>query len=379
MTNQPEASAIFQAGRLAQIVLTVGTLALAALVFGPFVSPILWTLILSYTLYPLYGRVLRATGGREALSAFLMCMVVTVGLLLPLLYLALLIAQDLAETISSLLTYLRQNKELLGEGWRQYPVIAGFVEQLQNLQRLTGTDLRSSLAEGVANLGGMMIRQFTGVMRNLVQAGIEFAVVLLASFYFFRDGERIVAWMQDVVPITPERQRLILRRFDEVLNGAVYGNTVVALLEGVIGGVAFWLVGLPSPVLWGAVMAMTAYLPLIGSGLVWAPAAIYFGFQGLYGRLSVLVVAGIGITVIDYLVRNIVVGRASKLHSLIMFFSVIGGIELFGLVGVVAGPFIIAVAVALLEAYRSDKAALVLSATEQSPREEPIVRGSGAG
>lgn len=379
MSDRPEPPTLSQAGRLAQIALTVGTLALTALVFSPFVSPILWTVVLSYALYPLYGRVFRATGGREAVSAFLMCAVMAVGLLLPLFYLTLLVAQDLADTISSLLAYLQQEEGLPGEGWRRFPVIAGFVEQVQNLERLTGSDLRSSLVEGVADLGRILIQQSTRAVRNLLQAGVEFGIVLLASFYFFRDGARLVAWMQEVVPITPERQRLILRRFDEVLKGAVYGNTVVALLEGFIGGMAFWLVGLPSPILWGAVMAITAYLPLIGAGLVWIPAAIYFVLQGAYGRLSVLVVAGVGIAVIDYLVRNIVVGEAAKLHSLIMFFSVIGGIQFFGLVGIIVGPFVVAVAVALLEAYRGEQATPVLIVAEQGPREEPIVRGRGAG
>lgn len=366
-------------GRLVQSVLLVGTLGLTALLFSPFLSPILWAVVLSYALYPLYARWREAFGGRESLTAFVMCLVMTVGLLLPLLYLTLLVAQDLADLISSLLLYLRQQEEgSLIERLRQYPVIAGFVKEVHNLELLTGTDLRSNLLEGLSDLGGMLIQQTTRMVRNLVQAGLEFGIVLLASFYFFRDGDRMVAWMQDVLPITSDRRRLVLKRFDEVVKGAVYGNTVVALAEGFIGGLAFWLVGLPSPLLWGAVMAITAYLPLIGAGLVWVPAAMYFGVQGAYGRMWVLIAAGIGIAVIDYLVRNIVVGEASKLHSLIMFFSVIGGIEFFGLVGIVAGPLIVAVAVALLETYRSEQAAL-FTTTAVEPREKRIPHDGGVG
>ena len=107
MTNQPEHPTEPHASRLAQIILMVGTLVLAALLFSPFFSPILWAVVLSYALYPLYSRVLRATGGREALSAFLMCTVMTIGLLLPLLYIMLLVAQDLTGMVSSLITYLQ--------------------------------------------------------------------------------------------------------------------------------------------------------------------------------------------------------------------------------------------------------------------------------
>ena len=284
-----------------------------------------------------------------------MCMVMTIGLLLPLLYMTLLVAQDLAGLVSSLVPYLQQGEGPLGGSWRRYPMIAGFVKQLQNLERLTGTDLRSSLVEGVADLGKVLIQQSTSVITNLLQGAVAFGIVLLSAFYFFPDGKHIVDWAHENLPITPERQRLVLKRFDEVVKGAVYGNTIVALLEGFIGGLAFWLVGLPSPILWGAVMAITAYIPFVGAALVWFPAAVYLAIQGAYVQSAVLVVAGIVLAVvIDDLARNIIVGKASKLHSLIMFFSVIGGIHFFGIVGIVAGPLVVAVAVTLLETYRSE-------------------------
>ena len=235
-------------------------------------------------------------------------------------------------------------------------MIAGFVKQLQNLERLTGTDLRSSLVEGVADLGRALIQQSTSVITNLWQGAIAFGIVLLSAFYFFRDGKHIVDWAHENLPITPERRRLVLKRFDEIVKGAVYGNMIVALLEGFIGGLAFWLVGLPSAILfWGAVMAITAYIPFVGAALVWFPAAVYLAIHGAYVQSAVLVVAGIVLAVvIDDLARNIIVGKASKLHSLIMFFSVIGGIHFFGIVGIVAGPLVVAVAVTLLETYRSE-------------------------
>jgi len=360
MTNQPERPTVTQASRFAQIALMVGTLVLAALLFSPFFSPILWAVVLSYALYPLYGRVLRATGGQEALSAFLMCTVMTIGLLLPLFYLTLLVAQDLAGMVSSLVTYLQPGEGPLGGNWRRHPLIAGFVKQLQNLERLTGTNLRLSLVAGVADLGKILIEQSTSVVTNLLQAVVEFGIVLLSAFYFFRDGKHIVEWMHEDLPITPERRWLVLKRFDEVVKGALYGNTVVALLQGCIGWLVFWSVGLPSPILWGAVMAITAYIPFVGAALVWFPAAVYLAIQWAYVQSAVLVVVGIVLSVIiDELVWSIIVGKAVKLHSLVTFFSVIGGIHFFGLVGIVAGPLVVAVAVTLLEAYRNEKAALV--------------------
>lgn len=367
MPHQPEHQTISKASRLTHIALMVGTLALAGLILSPLFSPILWAVVLVYALYPLYGRVLRATGGREALSAFLLCAIMTIGFLLPLFYLTLLVAQDLAGMVSSLVTYLQQGEQSVGEGWRRYPVIAGFVAQFQNLERLTGSDLQTSLVTGVADLGKLLIQQSTNAVSNVVQWVIEFGIVLLSAFYFFRDGRRFVDWTQENLPITPERRRLVLTRFDEVVKGAVYGNTIVALLEGFIGWLAFWAVGLPSPILWSAVMAITAYIPFVGAALVWVPAAIYLAIHGAYTQAGALVAVGIVLSVvIDELVRNMIVGQASKVHSLLMFFSVIGGIRFFGLIGIVAGPLVVAVAVTLLETYRSDTAAPGPIATERS-------------
>ncbi len=177
MSNQPEYPAATPAARLAQTALMVGTLVLAALLLSPFVSPILWALVLSYALYPLYVPVLRATGGRNTVSALFLCTVMTLGLLLPLLYVALLVAQELAGTVSSLLTYLRQGEGSIGDTLRQFPIMAGFIEQLQNLERVTETDLRSKLAAGVADLGGFVIQQSASMVTNLAQGVGPFAIV----------------------------------------------------------------------------------------------------------------------------------------------------------------------------------------------------------
>jgi predicted PurR-regulated permease PerM len=157
----------------------------------------------------------------------------------------------------------------------------------------------------------------------------QLLMILLCAFYFFRDGEAIVAWLQTSLPIDPERQRLVTARLDEVVKGAMYGNTLIALVEGLIGGVGFWLAGLPSAVLWGTIMAVLAYLPLVGAGLIWMPVALYLLIQGAYAKAGILAVTGVVIFALDYLVRTIVVGGRSRLHTLLVFFSVLGRDSVF--------------------------------------------------
>lgn len=162
----------------------------------------------------------------------------------------------------------------------------------------------------------------------------------------------------------PERQALLSRRLDEVVKGAVYGNTIIALMEGLIGGVAFWSVELPSAGLWGAAMGILAYLPLVGAGLIWIPAAGYPSWQGTYLKTVVLVGAGVAMAVMDHLVRTILAGDRSHLHMVLVFFSVLGGLQFFGLIGVVAGPLVVAMGITLVEGYQTGRPSRTVSASK---------------
>jgi predicted PurR-regulated permease PerM len=353
-----------QAIRLVRVALLVGISYLLFATFRPFFSALTWAGVLCYALYPLYQRLVRVTRGRQTLSAVLMSLAMTVGLILPLVALSFLIGKELARTSLTLVASLQEEPGLL-ERWRGYPAIAAVVDPLLEFQRVTGVDIRALLVGNLTELGKALVERLTQVASNVLRGLVELGLILLSAFYFFRDGETLLTWVQEVVPIPTERQRLVIRRFGEVVSGAVYGNTLVAGLEGAIAGIAFWVVGLPAALLWGSVMAILAYLPVLGATLVWVPAALYLFVQGAYLKAVVLCLAGLVIAVLDYVVRNIVVGGASKMHTLLAFFGVLGGIQLFGLVGIVAGPLVVAVAVTLLDSYRAEKAAFVITRTER--------------
>lgn len=354
MTERSDHKTGDQSGRVIRMVLAFSILALGIALFAPFVSPLLWAGVLCYALYPLYRRAVRVTGGRRALSALVMCLILTVGVIAPLVYLSLRVAEDLTGGYRALVVTLSEGDLPLLESWRRYPILATLAEAIQNMERVTGTDLRMSIAENLAELGKMLVGQLTRMVTHALYVFVQLGMILLCAFYFFRDGEMMIDWIRTHLPMASDRQDVLARRFDEVVKGAVYGNTVIAVVEGVIGGLAFWSVGLPSAVLWGAVMAIFAYLPLLGAGLVWIPAAGYLFWQGAYLKGGFLVAVGVVIAVLDYLVRTIVIGGHSHLHTLLVFFSVLGGLQFFGLVGIVAGPLVVAVGITLVESYRTD-------------------------
>ncbi len=366
-TGQPGRQQEYElAVRFARLTIIVGVGYLIFSVFSPFLSAIAWAAILSYALYPVYRRIVHLTRGRTSTSAFLMCVAVTLGIILPLFYLSFFIAEDLTRTFRVVASQVKTGEGMFRDGWQDYPIVASVVARFQELERATGTDIRAAIAQNLTQLGRELVLQLTNVAKNMLLAMVQLGITLICSFYLFRDGDALVQWARENLPLPFQREHVVLQRFGQVVKGSIWGNTLVAVLEGVIGGIGFWLTGLPSPVLWGVVMGFLAYLPVVGASLIWAPAAVYLFSQAAYGKVFALCAVGLLIGVVEYFVRPISVGRASKIHTLLVFFSVLGGIKLFGLLGIVAGPLVVAVGIAVVESYNLDNATPV-GATNAPP------------
>jgi len=171
--------------RIVRLVLAGGLAGVIVVVFSPFLSPLLWAGVLCYALFPLYCRLVSATGGRRDLSALVMCLLLTIGVIAPLVSLSLLIAEDLTEAYRTLIASLREGDQPLLESWRQYPFLATLAEALQNMERLTGTDLRTSIAENLAEFGKLLVGQLTRIVTNVLYAAVQLGMILLCAFYFF--------------------------------------------------------------------------------------------------------------------------------------------------------------------------------------------------
>ncbi|MBM4124118.1 MAG: AI-2E family transporter [Nitrospira sp.] len=336
--------------------IALGALFLA--IFSPFFSIMAWAAILCYALYPLYRLLLRATGRRQTVSALLMCLVLMIGLILPLVSVSFLIGEETARTYTASANRVEQGatwEDFLPGRWRDHPLISLTVERLNELERRTGTDLRSLMADNLTEMGKGLVEQLGNLATNVLIGGLKLLFIALCSFFFFRDGAALLAWVQDILPFSHERQHVALRRFDEVVTGSIYGNALVALLIGSVGGLAFFTVGFHSPFLWGAVIGMLAYLPIPGVSLVWLPGALYLFFEAAYLKTAILCGAGAAIIFLDYAVRNLLVAKRVQLHPLLVILSVLGGIKLFGLLGLVAGPLTVAMGRTVLDMYRLEQ------------------------
>jgi predicted PurR-regulated permease PerM len=340
--------------RVTRAAISIGIVALLVAILAPFVSVMAWSAVICYALYPLHRRCVQALGGRRSLSALIMCVIITIGIILPITSLSILIGEEVARTYVTAKQLAAEEGSFL-HNWRDVPLAAMALDRLHAYERLSGKDIRSTVTDHLDDIGQALLPKVMHFARNLLLGIIELGFIVVVSFFFFRDGDAIVSWLRQLMPFSDERQTLIFGRFDEVVTGSIYGNALVSVVVGIVGGLAWLAAGLHSPALWGTVMGILAYLPIAGAPLVWVPGAIYLYFKSAYLQMGIICLAGAVIFFLDHVIRNVLVADRVRLHPLLVLFSVFGGIKLFGFLGLVAGPLIVALARVFLDVYRMEQ------------------------
>jgi predicted PurR-regulated permease PerM len=214
--------------------------------------------------------------------------------------------------------------------------------------------LEDIIRQGTARMTGLVAGGAGAVLRNVVTIIIDLVVMLFALFFFFRDGDAMMAVLRRMLPFEAEQSERMIAQARDLIHASVAAGFTVAALQGALGGVAFAMLGLGAPVFWGVVMAFFALLP-VGAGIVWAPAAIWLLLSGSVGRGVTLVIVGVAVIgLVDNVLRPALLSGRTQLNGLLVFVSLIGGLSAFGLLGLVLGPVIMATTIGMLDAYSKD-------------------------
>jgi predicted PurR-regulated permease PerM len=331
----------------------------AFLVLSPFAQPLAWAAIFAILLTPV-NQWLRRWIRWDTPRALITCLLAALILVGPV---AALTTVLIGEAVSGL-RYVQENINrvpvdpsswgFLGDAYAWLESALGQWVELPDYRDLVQVpDLRTTIGSTAQGLSQWLLGHSSALITNLASFGLSFAVMVLSLFYLLRDGDRLVKGFVELVPIAVEDKRLMVERVQVVIISSVYGGVVVALVQGVLGGLAFWLIGLRSPVLWATVMAFLSFLPVVGPALVWVPAAIVLALQGRWVAGLVLVVWGaVVVGLADNFLRPMLIAGRVKMHPLLTFLAVLGGISAFGFLGLFLGPVLVAIVQALVEAYR---------------------------
>ncbi len=326
-------------------------------VFSPFLVPIVWAVILAFVFYPVYRRLNHWLRGKRSLSALMMTVLVVTLIVFPSVYILSMLAHEAINAYAFFENGLKTGRFQSILELKDHPILQGLWNQLNQYIDLSEIDLNSLLLENVRRVSAFAINQTSKIIRGFSFIIINFCLVTISLYYIFKDGDQLLRKIREAVPLVPQDKDMLFTRLEEMVYATIYGGILVALLQGFLGGLAFWFLGLPSPVFWGTVMAFLSFLPVVGPVLVWGPIVVYFFFQESFLKgILLLIWGGAVVGLSDNFLRPMLISKRTKLHTMLLFFGVLGGIRSFGLLGLILGPLVVTICITILDIY-SEKAA----------------------
>ena len=337
---------IDQARWIAVLAATAIALYLCWLMLRPFIGVLAWAVVLVIVFYPVHQR-LATRFKRPGLSALISCVLVVLLAVLPLTVLTIAIAEELAKVIPNLPDQISQLMN---------PQTSPFGRAAEWIQGRFGIDpFRSQefMVNQLRRVSEFMLGFSLSIAGNIASGIVKAFFVVFTMYYLFRDSDKILDNLPSAMPLDRDHSEAIITRTREVVNASVYGVVSIAALQGLLGGIMFWILGIPSPLLWAVLMTFICMIPILGSFLVWVPLSIYLMAHGHWTKAILLILWGaLVISTIDNFLRPRLIKNQTRLHELFVFFSVLGGISVFGLLGIVLGPVVLAITLGLLQTFR---------------------------
>ncbi len=316
-----------------------------------FLVPILLAAVFATLFYPLYEWLLRRFRGRKTLASFCCCLILFLGLIIPLYAVADMVTR---EAIDFYHTAQKQLTEFMKTGPQ------GPVARLKNLPflrdlKLDQVDWQSAFQNAVSTAGTFAATVIKRTSQGTIQVIVLLFTTLFTMFYFFRDGKDLLRRLRALIPLDREYKNAIAARFTSVARATVKGTLLIALAQGTLSGLTLWIFGVGSPILWGVVATLLSVIPLVGAWLVLYPAALVQILTGhLWQGIGILIVTILVIVNVDNLMRPRLVGQETGMHDLMVFFSTLGGISMFGPTGFILGPLVAALFLSVLDIYSAE-------------------------
>jgi predicted PurR-regulated permease PerM len=320
--------------------------------FQPFLAPIAWAIILRFAFQPAHQWLRQRLPNRPNLVALLASGVVTLAVAIP------------AFAISSILTHEAAGAVDEVKRFLQAGGLERWAEQLRELAWIplwrwlspwldtTAIDLRGMLLRSLNTGVNVLVEQMTVGAANLVVIALKFVLMLLTLFFVFRDGEAFYYWVRTTLPFSPAQQERVFMRLGQTVNAVTYGIGITAAVQGFLAGLLYWILGVPFPAFWGLLTAVVAPIPIGGTGLVWVPAGVYLIVAESLVRGVILLACGaLVVSIIDNVLKTYLISGRTQLPPLILFFAILGGLRVYGVLGVFVGPLLLALVIDAVTLY----------------------------
>jgi predicted PurR-regulated permease PerM len=316
----------------------------------PFLIPICWAAVFAIIFFPLQRRLLKRLNNRS-LAALLMCLLVLVVIVGPIAYLFVAVVSQAAGAVTGIdnLYSSGQLQQWLNIDWPFWQTVKKVLSPYYDLSQV---DLDNVFKNAIGKMSSVVLDQTSWLVANATKTVFSFGLMVFTMYYLFREGESLTDRLKRLLPLEAAQVDTAFIQLREVVQATMYGGIAVALLQGLLGGILFAAVGIDSAVFWGAVMAFLSLLPFIGAFLVYVPAGIALILAGSTVKgIIVIVIGAVVISQVDNVVRPYLISGKTSMHPLLLFFAILGGITIWGLVGLVVGPMVAAAFVILIKVF----------------------------
>jgi predicted PurR-regulated permease PerM len=334
-------------------------ISLVFLIIRPFITALLGSVFLAYLLYPVY-KWLNKKIKIKSLSSLIVTVFVILLLLLPLFFVLNTLTKE------AYVTYLTSKQKILsiGDVLKECPEDNPFCGIITPLGAfLDDPKVKYYMQNAVEKVTSYIIDSASDLIFSIPKFVLNFFVMIFVMFYSFKDGPKIMAKLKRILPLRDVYKKHLFEKFGKTTFAIVYGYIVVAIMQGILGGIGFLIFGVNSPFIWGIVMVFAALIPFIGTGLIWLPPALLKLINGISTGDQAMTIGGVlfilyGIIIIsslDNILRPKIIGKKAKVHPVLVLVGVLGGLHLLGFVGLVVGPLILALFITFIQAYERDR------------------------
>lgn len=319
------------------------------LVMVPFLIPIFWAVIFVILFYPYYKWLTKRLRGRKSIASIAACTSIALFLIVPMVLLGSALAAELLNLYGWAENYIR---DISARAATPGFFLAWLEKYLGDYIDVSSLDIRGTVATVVREAAGFAGQGISGFFKGFASLVINLFLAFFTMYFLFKDGDKLFDIVKDLVPVSPVHKEEIIKKNRGVIYATIYGGVLVGAIQAFLGGIALWFFGIEAVLVLTFIMFLTTFIPNIGASLVWAPVAVYLAVNGDYVGAVGLSVWGIFVIgLVDNFMRPYLVSGRTNLHPLLLFFSILGAMNAFGLIGIIAGPLIVSIGQAMVEFY----------------------------
>ncbi len=330
----------------------VGFLYLVYCILAPFLDTLGWAGVIGISTFPLYRRLRKRLPGRGTVAASIMTPLVVMTFVIPFVFFVFLLGGEVTRVYEYLEKLANGNGADILATLSSNPYIQPFLERLRPLLNMLDIELGTTVLPALKKLATFLLGYSTAIIKNFFLMIIKLVLMVITLFFLYRDGETFLQRFLSVLPLDEAESDDLLETVRRVISAVIYGILLTCLVQGALGGVGFWFCGLPSPILFGALMAVAALIPVVGTALVWLPGALWLIAQGDLVQGIILIAWGMFVVgMVDNFLRPYFISGKAHLSLFIVALGVLGGVFAFGPLGVVTGPIVLALFLSIFEIY----------------------------